>query len=50
MSEEKFLPQAKVTSELHAWLQAKATAEKRSVTQQLIWELEKNCKADKEKA
>lgn len=48
MSDEKYLPQAKIDAELHAWLQAKAIAEKRSVTQQLIWELEKARKAEKE--
>lgn len=40
MEKEYFLPQAKVSEEVYQWLKAKAEAEKRSLTQQLIWELE----------
>jgi hypothetical protein len=38
---EFFLPQVRVSQEVYSWLQAKAAGERRSMTQQLLWELEK---------
>jgi hypothetical protein len=35
-----YLPGTKIDQELHTWLKEKAEREKRSMTAQLIWELE----------
>jgi hypothetical protein len=48
MPELKFLPQVKIDETVYAWLQAKASREKRSVSMQIIWELEKIYNAEKE--
>jgi hypothetical protein len=45
MTEEKekqlYLPQVRISQEVYSWLQNKAVSERRSMTQQLIWELER---------
>jgi hypothetical protein len=36
-----YLPGCKCNQQIHEWLTARAKAEKRSLTAQLLWELEK---------
>jgi len=46
-NEKKFyLPSTEVSESIHSWLKQKAESEKRSLTQQLIWELEKISKKE----
>lgn len=44
METKKYYVNAEVSAEVHAWLKAKADAELRSMSQQLVWELEKSRK------
>jgi len=47
MEREYFLPGTKIAEPVYTWLKAKAELEKRSLTQQLLWELEQLSKAKK---
>jgi hypothetical protein len=45
-SKRFFLPGCQVDADVYQWLKAKAEAEKRSLTAQLLWELEKLSRKD----